>query len=100
MRPEPFVTPDAEADVLAAARYYQSERANLGFEFLDEFERVLSLIRATPLLFTLVDDPVRRVLLNRFPYAVFYEPGEQRDTVLAVVDLRQDPETIRTAYRR
>ncbi|MBK7583338.1 MAG: type II toxin-antitoxin system RelE/ParE family toxin [Myxococcales bacterium] len=100
MRPEPRITPDAEADTLAAARYYEAERANLGLGFLDEFDHALSLIRATPLLFTLVDDPVRRVLLRRFPYGVFYVSGEERDTILAVVDLRQDPETVRGAYNR
>jgi hypothetical protein len=44
MRPEPRLTPDAQADVLAAARFYESERAGLGFEFLDEVSHTLSLI--------------------------------------------------------
>ena len=100
MRPEPYITPDAEADVLAAARYYESERENLGLTFLEEFDHILSLIRATPLSFTLVDHPVRRALLHRFPYGVFYVSAEEQDTILAVVDLRQDPETVRRAYKR
>ena len=99
MRPEPRLSPDAQADVLAGARYYESERPGLGIAFLDEIEHAISQIRETPLLFTVVDGPVRRVLLRRFPFGLFYEPGE-RDTVLAVVDLRQDPETVRRAYGR
>jgi plasmid stabilization system protein ParE len=100
MRSEPHVTPDAQADILEAARYYEGERAGLGFAFLDAIERALASIRDNPLLFTLVDEPVRRVLLQQYPYGVFYEPGDQQDTVLAVMDLRQDPETIRRSYRR
>jgi toxin ParE1/3/4 len=100
MRLEPRVTADAQADILAAARFYEAERQGLGFEFVDEIEHASTLIRANPLLFTLVDDPIRRVLMRRFPYGVFYEPGEQLDTILAVVDLRRDPETIRRAYNR
>ena len=99
MRPEPRFSPDAQADVLAGARHYESLRAGLGVRFLDEIEHAVSLIRETPLLFTLVDDPIRRVLLRRFPFGVFYEPGE-RDTILAVMDLRQDPETVRRAYSK
>ncbi len=99
MRPEPRFSPDAQADVLAAARYYESEQPGLGIEFLDEVEHAVSQIREAPLLSTLVDDPVRRVLLRRFPFGLFFESGE-RDTVLAVVDLRQDPETVRQAYSR
>ena len=99
MRPEPRFSPDAQADVLSGARYYESERPGLGIAFLDEVEHAVSLIRDAPFLFTLVDDPVRRVLLRRLSFGLFYEPGE-RDAVLAVVDLRQDPETVRRAYGR
>jgi toxin ParE1/3/4 len=100
MRREPRITPDAQADILEAARFYEAERDGLGFAFLDEFDRACGLIEESPLLFTVVDDPVRRVLPRRFPYGVFYEPGDDCDTVLAVVDLRRDPETIRRAYHR
>jgi hypothetical protein len=68
MRPEPALTPDAHADVLQAVEYYNGQRPNLGYDFLDEFERMTSLIREAPLLSTLVDPPIRRALLRRFPY--------------------------------
>ncbi len=74
------ITPEAQADILEAARFYESEREGLGVDFLDEFERACIQVRENPLLFTLVDDPVRRVLLRRFPYGVFYEPGEDTGT--------------------
>jgi hypothetical protein len=74
MRPEPALTPGAQADVLSAAGLYDSLRADLGREFLEEFERVTSVIREAPLLSTLVEPPVRRVLLRRFPFGVFFVP--------------------------
>ncbi len=102
MRPEPALTPDAHADVLLAAEQYDSQRPNLGLAFLDEFQRTTSLIREAPLLSTLVDAPVRRALMGRFPFGVFFLAGsaETPDVVLAVVNLRQDPEVIRRAYLR
>lgn len=36
MRPEPALTPDAHADVLQAAEYYNTRSAGLGFDFLNE----------------------------------------------------------------
>lgn len=42
-RLEPRLTPDAAADVLAAARHYESLREGFGAEFLDELENALSL---------------------------------------------------------
>ena len=102
MRPEPALSPDAHADVLHAAEQYEGQRPNLGLDFLDEFERATELIRETPLLSTLVDPPVRRVLLQRFPYGVFFVAGtaDIPDAIVAVVDLRQDPDVIRRAYLR
>jgi hypothetical protein len=50
MRPQPAVSPEAHADVLHAAAYYEAQRLGFGYEFLDEFERATSLIREAPLL--------------------------------------------------
>jgi len=71
MRPEPVLTPDAHADVLYAVEQYSLKQASLGTAFLAEFERTSSLIREAPLLSTVVEPPVRRCLLRRFPYGVF-----------------------------
>ena len=60
MRPEPALTPDAHADILQAADYYNRQRPGLGFDFLNEFEDTISLIREAPLLSTVVDAPIRR----------------------------------------
>jgi hypothetical protein len=102
MRPEPKFSPDAQADVAYAVDYYNARRPNLGYDFLDEVQALTSLIRESPFLFTLVDAPIRRALLHRFPYGAFYVPGgsDDSDVIVAVVDLRQDPDVIRLAYRR
>jgi len=89
-------------DVLQAVEHYNAQPPLLGFEFLDEFEHTTKLIRENPLLSTLVDPPIRRALVYRFPYGVFFVAGEfdEPDVVVAVIDLRQDPDVIRQAYSR
>jgi hypothetical protein len=101
-RPQPALTPDAHADVLQAVHHYNEQRPLLGFEFLDELEHTTELIRQAPLLSTLVDPPIRRALLRRFPYGVFFTPGadDAPDVIVAVVDMRQDPDAVRQAYTR
>jgi hypothetical protein len=102
MRPEPILTPDAHADVLYAVEQYASTQSSLGRAFLAEFERTTSLIREAPLLSTVVEPPVRRSLLRRFPYGVFFVAGslDVPDVIIAVLDLRQDPEVVRRALVR
>ena len=43
---------------------------------------------------------VRRQVMQRFPYGVFYEAHPTRILVAAILDLRQDPEKIRRRLRR
>ena len=75
MRADPKLTLGARADVAQVAAHYNAQQSNLGYEFLDELERAITLIRESPLLSTLVDAPIRRTLLKRFPYGLFYVPG-------------------------
>jgi hypothetical protein len=102
MRPAPKLTLEAIADVAQTAAYYNAQRTDLGTDFMDEVEDRLSHIREAPLLSTLVDPPIRRALLRRFPFGIFYVAGTatDADVIVAVVDLRQDPEVIRQAYSR
>jgi hypothetical protein len=100
MRPEPKITPDAKGDIFVAVTYYNEQRLDLGYEFLDEVTRAISRIRETPLLHTMVDGPIRRVLTRRFPYGVFYVSDDDCETVVAVIDLRRDPKVVERAYKR
>jgi len=102
MRPDPKLTPTASADVAVAVARYNGLRPPLGKEFLAELERVMSGIREVPQASTLVDPPIRRALLKEFPFGVFFVEGTggEADVVLAVLDLRQDPDVIRGAYQR
>jgi hypothetical protein len=102
MRPEPALTRDAHADILQAADYYNTQRPGLGFDFLNEFEDTISLIREAPLLFTVVGAPIRRALSIASPTAssTCLVPTTPQNVVLGVVDLLQDPEVVRRTYRR
>src|ERR1700690_1894586 len=93
MRPEPRVSLEARADIFESAVYYDEQRPNLGYEFMDEVEYAILRIRENPEQFPVVMDPGRRVLLRRFPYGIFYITGEEDEVIVAVVDLRRDPST-------
>jgi hypothetical protein len=101
-RPEPRLTAQAWEEVASAAEYYEAQQPGLGGAFLDELDGATAFIRENPLLATLVDEPVRRVLLRRFPFGVFFDPGTggEPDVVVAVIDLRRDPDVIRQTYKR
>ncbi|MDQ3696709.1 MAG: type II toxin-antitoxin system RelE/ParE family toxin [Gemmatimonadota bacterium] len=75
-RPAAF-HPEADAEMRAAARYYEEHRAGLGGHFLDEVERAVAFAAAHPLAGTAIEEGFRWVLTRRFGYAVIYrEHGE------------------------
>jgi len=59
--------------------------------FLTQVQAVLDRISATPELYAQVFQDVRRAVVQRFPYAVFYKIEPQQVVVLAVFHSRRDP---------
>ena len=63
---------EAEAELVAAAQYYESVRPGLGVAFLDEAEKAFDALTQFPSQWRVVRADTRRGLLRRFPYAFFY----------------------------
>jgi plasmid stabilization system protein ParE len=85
------VRPEAEIDAFEAALWYESERPGLGIEFLDAVRGAFRQIEATPLRFPMVSADVRRAILHRFPFGVFFLVEDDRATVMAILHLHRDP---------
>lgn len=89
--------PDAEADVRAAVEYYGAAATDLGVEFIEELDRLLLRLSEFPRSAQRVQgfDAVRRALLRRFSFAVFYVEEEDQVVVLRVMHTARSTETWR-----
>lgn len=85
-----FLQP-AQAELDDAVAWHEEQVVGLGYEFLDEIDQSLRLIASYPHLQPFVDKKVRRCLVNRFPYGVFYGVVESTVIVVAVAHLRRKP---------
>jgi plasmid stabilization system protein ParE len=90
------LTPEAELDLDQAYSWYQAQRPGLATEFLAAVQTCIASIRRHPEAYQLVDSTMRRALLRRFPYAVFYEVGSVDIVVYAVFHGARNPR----AWRR
>ena len=88
MRAELVWHPSAVDELLTAVRWYEEQRPGLGTEFAAACRSMLALIQDRPQMLRLVHGNVRRVLLRRFPYAIFYRHRESELLVLAVMHER------------
>ncbi len=65
-------TPEADADLTEAREWYSHQRAGLDLEFMDSVDEALSRVVRNPQSFPIVYRDLRRVVVRRFPFAVFY----------------------------
>ena len=86
-----IVRPEAEADIGNAYAWYEIQRPGLGQRFLDELSRCLDQVQSAPKRFQPVRDEVRRALVRRFPYGVFFVADERQVSVVAVLHMARDP---------
>ena len=85
----------ARLDVEEAAVWYESRRSGLGLRFLDELDYVMKRIAATPFQFPEIHPGVRRALLKRFPYSVYFLVGDEQVEIIAVLHQHRHPNTWR-----
>jgi plasmid stabilization system protein ParE len=83
--------PAVEGEVEDAYQWYEQQRAGLGDEFLQALEAVYSRLQATPQIHQQIRGDVRRALLRRFPYSVYYRVHSDKVEIVAVQHQRRDP---------
>ena len=86
-----IVRAEAEADLAASKLWYEEQHDGLGARFLAEVDATFRRIEANPMAFGFVRGKLRRALVHRFPFGVFYVLTEQRIVVVAVLHAARDP---------
>jgi plasmid stabilization system protein ParE len=87
-----IIREEAEADLADAKKWYEQQRAGLGDEFILCVDAAFERIRRMPEVHLILHKGVRRGLVRRFPYGIFYRVEEDYISVLAVMHNRRDPQ--------
>jgi plasmid stabilization system protein ParE len=93
----PVVTrPAAAAEIETAYRWYEKEREDLGSGFLDSVEKIVQTIAENPERFPTVRKDIRRAVLRRFPYSIFYRIVSGHVVVIACFHGKRNPRVWRS----
>ena len=92
MTPRLSLRREAAADIRGATRWYNQQRPGLGSEFTRAVRALLATIERDPLRHPTARAEVRRALLRRFPYAVYFVVGADATVVIACLHVRRDPD--------
>ena len=90
------IRPEAAAEIQEAFDWYEAQSKGLGTAFRDSLDAAFDRILDNPNQYATVHRTIRRALVRRFPYGVFYLVEAKRIVVLAVFHGGRDPKQWRT----
>lgn len=84
--------PEAEQELQEAAIWYNHQRKGLGAEFFLCIDESIARILDNPQLHPIVYKNIHRVVVRRFPFAVFYEIDDLEIRIIAIFHSRRKPD--------
>lgn len=82
---------EARAEALETFRWYEEQQRGLGLVFRDRLDQAVRRIRETPMAFPTQYRDLRRVLVDMFPYALFYRVLPDTVVIVGVIHGRRHP---------
>lgn len=87
-----------QAELCCITGRYSAEDKALGRRFVQTVENATLEIQADPLRWRVLDGRVRRCLVPRFPYIIYYLVGDERIYFGALLHSARHPEAYRASF--
>ena len=84
--------PEALEEYLGAVSYYADVSPRLAESFINAFESGIEEILTYPGAWQIVGQDVRRYLIKRFPFGIYYCIEGDRVMIYAVMHMSRDPQ--------
>jgi toxin ParE1/3/4 len=82
---------EADRDLVEAASWYEDQRAGLGHDFLAEALATFRLVAEQPLRYPIARRDMRRALMKRFPFGIYFRSERSQIVVVAVIHASRHP---------
>jgi toxin ParE1/3/4 len=84
--------PDAERELQDATIWYDHQRKGLGAEMFLCVDESIARILDNPLQYPMIHKNIRRTVVRRFPFAIFFEVDENEIRIIAIFHSRRNPD--------
>ncbi len=84
--------PDAVAELVDTAQFYEEQQVRLGERFLDSVDDALSFLEQNPLIWSPDELGRRKQRVKRFPYIIIYKYEKEKIFILAFAHAKRKPE--------
>ena len=85
-----LIRPEAELDIQDAYQFYEQRSQGLGSEFVRSVDECFSKIGRNPMAYPIVHHQIRRALIRKFPYGIFYFIEGDTIVVIACFHAKRD----------
>src|SRR5437660_11754839 len=92
MTPRLLLESEAEAEFLAAGSWYAERNPAIAAAFRVSVARTLEAVERAPQQFPIALRDIRKALVQRFPYVVYYVVLPDVISVIAIIHGRRDPQ--------
>jgi plasmid stabilization system protein ParE len=83
--------PEVREELNESYVWYESQQPGLGDDFSDCIDKTLNQLCQMPESYPVIHRDIRRSVMKRFPYAVYYRIVSSRVIVTAVFHSRRNP---------
>lgn len=95
-----IINPFAEKDIVDAKNWYNKQKEKLGNELLQEIKQTIQSIEENPLQFPEIKSEIRRAIVNRFPYLIFFTVDAPIINVFALFHTSRNPKIWKMQNRK
>jgi toxin ParE1/3/4 len=95
-----ILTPEAKSEAREAYDWYEEQDRGLGDEFLRCLELAFRQVAQNPQQYPVRFDSFRRILIRRFPYAIYFEDNETKIYVYSIFHCSQNPVKLTRKLRK
>jgi len=88
-----ILKPGAEEDIDGIFKWYEEQREGLGYEFLLSADQCINTIQLNPFFSFNVAEQIRRAVIPRFPYNIYYTVEGEFVFIHLVMHQFREPET-------
>lgn len=82
---------EAENDIDEAYRWYEKQIKGLGFDFILSVDAAISSIERSPHFYSKIHKNIRRALIRRFPFGIFFIIKGKKIIIIAIFHVKRDP---------
>ncbi len=86
-----LINPFAEIDLIEAKEWYDLQKENLGSEFIQEIRNTIRKISENPFQFPVIKFKIRKALILKFPYSVFFYIDDKIINIFAIFHTHRNP---------